>query len=668
MLSLIGLSAQIEFTDCQGAYQILDPIDWCSENGAFSNVNVGASGYGPASCWNSADNDIWFEFIAFARAINIVVDGSGGANTLDNIQIALYTGNCGGTINELECKNDTDIANLFETGLIIGQKYYIRINGRSNDVGAFKICVNNYNPPVSPGQDCISGSVLCDKSPFVVQVVSSAGNEPDEANGTCLGSFGQQSENQSTWFKWTAANNGTLTFTITPLNPTDDIDFVLYEIPNTSTCQKTPIRCMATACQGPTGINLTSTDLTEDLNCDSGEDGFVKFIDMEIGKSYALLINNFTNSSVGFGIEFGGTGEFLGPNADFIVIPESGLACDQSFQVVNMSTSPSPINITGYNWTFGERAIPLNSNLQDPPLIMYEKFGQKYIVLEITTDKGCILTEVVPVYAEPCCADLEAIGINVLDTKDVICPGIPDGSFSIAGFGGTPEYEFSINGSENYTETTIYSELFAGEYQINIIDIKGCEDSVMISIDEPDPVIPDAGEDQSTTLGFTADLLGSIDPPGANVTISWTSVPFDPNMSCYDCLNPQVFPPGNTTYFMTLTTPDGCETVDEVFVRVKLERPIYAPNIFTPNNDGKNEFFGIFSNRAAKQVDVLRVYDRWGNMVYQGTNLPVNDDRTGWDGTYLNREATEGVYGWYAEITFLDDVQVIFKGDVTIVR
>ena len=564
-LFAFGLKAQIEFTNCQNAYQILDPIDWCSQTAEFNNINVGASGYGNSSCWNNNDNDIWFQFTSFATAINIVVDAS-GQNSLGQAQITLYTGNCGGVINELQCEFGFDIVNLFETGLIIGQSYFIRINGRDNDQGTFKLCINNYNPPVNPGQDCITGSVLCDKSPFVVQAVSGAGANPDEAAGSCLGNFGQLSENQSTWFKWTAANNGTLTFTITPLNPSDDIDFVLYEIPNTSLCQKTELRCMATSCSGPTGLDLTSTDLEEDLDCEPGEDGFVRFIDMIEGNSYALMVNNFSNTGIGFSIEWGGTGEFLGPNPDFIVIPESGLACDQDFQVVNLSTSPSQINITDYEWTFGERAIPLNSNLKDPPPITYEKFGQKFIVLQVTTDKGCIVTQVVPVYAEPCCADLEAIGINLTDVQDLICPGIPDGAFSVEGFGGSPEYEFSLNGSENYSESTDFENLFAGNYQVNIIDIKGCEDSIILNINEPSPIIPDAGPDQSTTLGFTANLDGSFDPLGSNVSILWYSDPPDPNMSCTDCLNPEVFPPGTTTYYMQITTPDGCVSVDSVVV------------------------------------------------------------------------------------------------------
>ena len=665
----VGAFAQIEFTDCDDPFVILDPIDWCSENAQFNNVGVGASGYGAASCWNNTDNDIWLEFTAFALAVNIVVDGSAQNNDILQMQVALYTGTCGGIINEVNCEVGTGTINMFETGLIIGQKYLIRVNGRVDAQGDFSLCINNYNPPKEPGQDCVSGAVLCDKSPFVVQAISGAGLDPDEADGTCLGTVGAAlSENQSTWFKWTAANDGTLTFTITPLKATDDIDFVLYEIPDINTCEKTALRCMATACEGPTGLNLESTDLVEDLNCDSGEDGFVRFIDMEAGKSYALLVNNFTSSGVGFGMEWGGTGEFLGPDADFMIIPESGLACDQEFTIVNTSTSPPQFTIIDYDWNFGERAIPATSNVENPPGVIYEKFGEKFVVLTIETDKGCIVTEVLPLYAEPCCDDLFDIEVNVLDQQNVSCPDFADGSFLVEGAGGNPEYEFEINQNDELSINGSYDELAAGTYQVNVQDIKGCMDSILVVIGQPDPVIPNAGPDKTAILGFGTELEGSFDPPSANVTISWSSVPTDSTMSCFDCLNPEIIPPGTTVYTLKITTEDGCMTFDDVTVRVKLERPIYEPNIFTPNDDAVNDIFTIFTNRAGKSLDVLNIYDRWGNRVYQGLDLELNNPTQGWDGIFNGQAAQQGVYAWYAEVTFIDNVTVEYKGSVTLNR
>ena len=225
------------------------------------------------------------------------------------MDIALYSGNCQGVISELACgsQNNFDAISILENGLSIGTEYLIRVSTSDQYNGFFRLCVNNFNPPVEPGQDCNTGAILCDKSPFVVQVLSGGGALPDEGDGTCLeGGFANTiTEDQSSWMKWTAATSGTLTFTITPLQLGTDIDFALFELSDIDACiNTTPLRCVATSCDADfnlsSGLNLESTDLTENFNCESGEDSFVRFLDMEAGKHYGLLINNFTNNGILF--------------------------------------------------------------------------------------------------------------------------------------------------------------------------------------------------------------------------------------------------------------------------------------------------------------------------------------------------------------------------------
>lgn len=80
-------------------------------------------------------------------------------------------------------------------GLIVGLDYYIRVDGVNSTTGTFQLCINNFNPPALPGQDCKTAGVLCDKSPFVVQKVSGGGMDIDEANNSCLGIMEIQLQN-----------------------------------------------------------------------------------------------------------------------------------------------------------------------------------------------------------------------------------------------------------------------------------------------------------------------------------------------------------------------------------------------------------------------------------------------------------------------------------------
>ncbi|MFK7932187.1 MAG: hypothetical protein AB8G22_01675, partial [Saprospiraceae bacterium] len=245
--------AQPANDECDGAIEITN-VSGCSEVAAFSNEGATAGNLGEPACFNSIENDVWFSFIAIATDVTLTVVGqteSAAGGTLQRPEAAMYrTDNCM-NFNEIQCESaigNNNIVELYKGGLEVGQRYYFRVQGRGGRMGTFELCLDNYNPPVNPGSDCATSSVLCDKSTFVVQQVIGAGDDPDEAGDSgCLGGFLGNSESNSTWFTWTAKTSGTLTFTLTPLNVPDDLDFVIYELPNgVEDCSgKEEARCMA---------------------------------------------------------------------------------------------------------------------------------------------------------------------------------------------------------------------------------------------------------------------------------------------------------------------------------------------------------------------------------------------------------------------------------------
>lgn len=665
----INLMAQPGNDDCDGARLIADPTSYCSGKTEFTLTGATDSGYGPSGCWDGASNDVWFSFTAKATGINIVINGRNIGSSLRNPQATLYYGICGGTIQELECQSDATNAGgiaLVENGLIIGATYYIRVSGRANGTGNFQLCVTNFNPPVTPGQDCPTGAILCDKSSFVVQSLTGSGSLPNEGRGTCLEPVaGSQSEDQSTWLRWTAANNGTLTFDITPLKDGDDIDFALYELPGgiDDCVNKKVIRCNATSCDGPTGLNLTSNDLTEDFNCEPGEDRYVKYIDMIEGKSYGLLINNFDNTGIGFRIEWGGTGEFLGPKPDFTIDPLSGLRCDQDFTVTDASSYANG-TLTSYEWNFGLRATPEKADTKGPHQINYTSFGDKFISLTVTSDKGCKVTVVKSLYAEPCCEDLEPFTLTPSITIPA-CNGGDDGSVTVAATGGTPEYFFKFD-EGNYSPRTTYRQLTSGSYEIAIVDIKGCRDSITVFVGEPDPIIVDAGPDQDIELGDSTQLDGSYFPVNAGDSIWWSP---PRGIRDINALNSYTTPPGTTTYVLSVLSDEGCLVQDSLVIRVTIDRTVFTPNVMLANgNGGPNNFFNVLGKKAVKTLEVLEIYDRWGNKLFSGRNINPFDMTAGWDGFFNGSPVEQGVYTWLAHILYLDDVVEIKTGDLTVIR
>jgi len=396
---------------CSKAILLRDVKGWCSSPRQFTNVGAASSGVANPGCFPSyaldADNDVWFKFVAVAKTASISVTGAIASNpggTLQNPQLAVYRGACSAGLREIACISDGQgyhIVETFVNDLSVGETYFIRVDGRNNKTGTFQLCVNNFNPVPSPSSDCSSAVVLCDKSPFTVPSVTGAGRDRRELPpGICV-----PEESQSAWYKWTCDQPGTLTFTLKPVNPSDDLDFVVFALPGgVDNCSlKFPLRCMASGeevgapysvwsrCSGPTGLRAGEPDISEDQGCKVGDNNFVAALLMEAGKSYALMVNNYHNTGNGFSIEFGGTGTFTGPTAHFTV---SKLKIPKGDKLTVKNASSFPGGIKKWEWDFGVDAKPQSAVGQGPHTVEYGSTGKKSISLVIETGNGCQVTKV----------------------------------------------------------------------------------------------------------------------------------------------------------------------------------------------------------------------------------------------------------------------------------
>ncbi len=396
---------------CSTAYLLKDVTNYCSSPRQFTNDGARPSGVEGPGCFPSfllePDNDVWFRFTAVANTVNISVIGAVNGNpkgTLQNPQFALYAGTCDGQLLDIACISDAQgyhIAETFINDLAIGGTYYLRVDGRNGKTGSFQLCINNYNPVPSPSSDCSTAVVLCDKSSFTVPSISGAGfNRFEIPFGICL-----KEESSSAWYKWTCEKPGTLTFTLTPVNPSDDLDFAVFLLPNgVDDCsEKIPYRCMASGenvsasisnwarCTGATGLKNTSLDLVEAEGCGEFDDNFVAALRMEAGESFALLVNNYHNTGNGFSIEFGGTGTFKSPVAHFVV---NKLTIAQTDELWVRNKSSFEGGIKNYEWNFGVDASPATAKGIGPHKVNYGSAGRKSISLAIETNSGCQITKV----------------------------------------------------------------------------------------------------------------------------------------------------------------------------------------------------------------------------------------------------------------------------------
>lgn len=111
----------------------------------------------------------------------------------------------------------------------------------------------------------------------------------------------------------------------------------------------------------------------------------------------------------------------------------------------------------------------------------------------------------------------------------------------------------------------------------------------------------------------------------------------------------------------SVTVTNACGTANAQVIVTKGVCGVYFPTAFTPNGDGKNDYFKILTNLSFEKYD-LAVYNRYGQKVFESTNPSV-----GWDGTYKGAMLAETTFVWYC--TFKrQDKEVSMKGTVILIR
>ena len=260
---------------------------------------------------------------------------------------------------------------------------------------------------------------------------------------------------------------------------------------------------------------------------------------------------------------------------------------------------------------------------------------------------------------------LEAPPPLVLSTvfTDPNCDGLNSGMASAQTVsGGVLPYQFSLSNAD-FTNNNTFIGLAAGHYTLTVMDANGCTVDTAATLTGIRIPTLDVGSDLEIELGYSQQLQVVVDL--IPQTIVWT-----PNvgLSCATCLEPIASPYETTIYTLTVTSADGCPTADSLTVQVSKIRHIYVPNVFSPNDDGYNDDFTIFADKAVRQVKNLRVFSRWGELVFERTDFPPNDLYYGWDGSFRGKDLPAAVFAWSAEVEFLDGEVVEVEGDVAMVR
>lgn len=124
--------------------------------------------------------------------------------------------------------------------------------------------------------------------------------------------------------------------------------------------------------------------------------------------------------------------------------------------------------------------------------------------------------------------------------------------------------------------------------------------------------------------------------------------------------------PGDYTFSLT-NTINGISCTKTTDVTVLFDESIDCgydfPTAFSPNNDQTNETFFLIDERGIYTVRSLRIYNRWGQKVHEGSG-----DNHAWDGLQDGKPAPSDVYVFIFEIEDLQGAITIEQGDLTLLR
>lgn len=334
-------------------------------------------------------------------------------------------------------------------------------------------------------QDCINAITVCNNVYVQTTTFSGFGNTQEITSGgnTCLGN----GETNSSWYLFKIKNPGSLTIDISPVNALDDYDFVIYNLTGDS-CQSIslgnnlPVRCNYSSTAGNTG--LANGYVQASVN--SSGPPFCAPLNVASGETYVMMINNFTSSSFGYTLTFGGTATIY--DTEFPVLDSVDVFdCGPNKVDLYFSENIDPASITGLGTEFTVTG-PSGVVVKDAALYTSNNIVRVRFFLPITVPGSYTITiqqgadgNTVSDNCNNFVLGNTSVSFNVLFQSPVVTIGslqpascnIDNGSATANVVGGTAPFTYLWNTSPVQTGVTA-TNLAPGHYTVTVTDVNGC--------------------------------------------------------------------------------------------------------------------------------------------------------------------------------------------------
>ncbi len=252
------------------------------------------------------------------------------------------------------------------------------------------------------------------------------------------------------------------------------------------------------------------------------------------------------------------------------------------------------------------------------------------------------------------------------DTTRLHCTLDCDGQITANVTGGWAPYTYVWNDPAGQTTATA-TDLCLGPYMVKVTDSTGCEVTgydTIAAIPAP-PFVPNFTGTPLITTIFNTEIAFTDLSTGAN-SYWWNFG--DGSQESTDQNPEHEFPseePGIYTVWLVTTNILGCKDSIAKEVIIKGDYVLFAPNAFTPNEDGLNETFFPKGIGIDESNFKFMIFDRWGDIIYETNNIEEPWDGRANDGKKM---AQIDIYVWKIETYDDNGVEHEYVGKVTLIH
>lgn len=247
-----------------------------------------------------------------------------------------------------------------------------------------------------------------------------------------------------------------------------------------------------------------------------------------------------------------------------------------------------------------------------------------------------------------------------------------DGSILLSGFTGSSDGDITGNHS-NWD----FVMLKLKDKKLHTVDTVSCQplylNNILVTHDTSfTVVIKDICAYDSANINYNVTIkpatvhtindttIDFLQPVRLNTIASGPVIWTGPALNCYTCLSPLASPVHSPATYIVQTGMGSCLVADTLILTIKAGDTLFIPSAFTPNGDGKNDFFnamGVVTDYS------MQIFNRWGERVFTTNSL-----LTGWDGRYKGAFQPNGAFVYHIKYTSAQHKLKQLKGVFTLIR